>query len=308
MQQLLHDFPQCEYPDEYLVARLRGRRSSFIFEQRSQPEGTISVAERNRIQEQGCDERRWLFKQLNSNQRKNLAPLFLYFEVEILFQCLRCIEAGQCERIEGLLQTSLLSGQVKQILRENSAPADVLMRLERELKCIEIPVKGLAESYESGGIQKSEEMIRRVLLSQVFFTVHHPDVLGFFRNLIDIRNIMILAKHLHWQLESKPDLYSGGSFRERVYKKNVTEEELARRVRHFVRETVALGANLHPVRLEKELLYCLLKKLVISRRVSGLISSVIEYLWQWHITARSGKGDLLESFSVQGNHAQESMQ
>lgn len=290
MQKLLHEFCQREFPSDYLVARLRSRRAFIRTVPEELDENGYTAIEASDEREKAVEERRWLFGQLNTEQRKNLAPLFLYFELEVLVQCLRCLEAGQTIFIDGLLEKSLLAGSVKQVLITSNGMTDVLAGLERVFNEAHVPVSGLIGSYDEGGIRNCEKMMRTTFLSQVCRRCPHGEILEFFRDIVDIRNTMTVAKYLHWQISSTPDLIAGGRFECRIVRKNVNEGMLIRMISHFAGGTTVSEELKNPIRLEPVLFYGMLKKMTRSRRVSGPVTAVVEYLWQWHMYGKRNPG------------------
>lgn len=284
MLRLLHEFPQREYPVDYLLSRLRYRR---VLLQTGGVAGDGTALDREtsaltRSWEQ--EERYWLFRQMNRDLRRIMAPLFVFFEINTLVQCLRFIEAGRFEAVAPLLDQSLFSSVLKKSLRDRIAAPQVLERIERFFHDTPLAVKGLEKVYRDKGVQGCEEMIRRQFHEQALHNCTDQDMYSFLQDLVDLRNTITMAKCLRWKIESVPVLTAGG--RIRIARRPVTEDGLRRVVGRLIMDEGGQIEQLHPVGLEPVLYDALLLKMTRRRRVAGQVVPCIEYILRSHLMVK----------------------
>lgn len=302
MLRLLHDLPQRNYPGDYLLSRIRCRRVSLLAEDYSNEDENLSAdASDAAIWVRDQDERQWLFSQMNHDLRRAMAPLFLHFEINTLVLCLRFIEAENLDEIDSLLDRSLLSLDLQKNLRGNVSMPEVIERLDRFFHDAPLAVKGLTGVYENEGIQGCEEIIRINFFEQVLRTCTDPDMHSFFQDIVDLKNILTVAKCLRWNRESAPGLIAGGRLSVTVNDQPVSEDRLRFLVRRLTKEERVSDEQLRPVSLEPALYAILLQKLTRSRRVAGQVVVCIEYILRrdlvsknrsihLHARQREGKG------------------
>ncbi len=288
MLQMLLKFPQREFPGDYLMSRLRYKRTLFVSEaQTEEYRGEVPEVFDADIWARELEERKWLFRQMNGRLRDTLAPLFLYFEINTLVQCLRFLEAGRFDEIDPLLDRSLLSAELKKILRHKSGPADAIAGLERFSRNSSLVLKGFVSAYNDRGIQGCEELIRRNFLEQSLQTCTDPDITAFLRDMVDLKNTLAVAKCVRWGRESAPEVVAGGRIRAKVIAQSVTGEGLRQMVKRWTKEDVITDEQLLPVNLEPALYARLLLKMARARRVAGEVVVCIEYILHSFLMSRN---------------------
>ncbi|MDH3328796.1 MAG: V-type ATPase subunit [Desulfobulbaceae bacterium] len=288
MLRLLHELPQRDYPGDYLLSRIRCRRASLLAEDLSNEDENLSANVSDAaIWLRDQDERQWLFRQMNHDLRTAMAPFFVHFEINILIQCLRFIEAGGGDEIHSFLDRSLWSLDLKQNLRGNDSMPEVLERLERFFHDSPLALTGLAEVYKNQGIQGCEAMIRIIFFEQVLRTCTDPDMHSFFQDIVDLKNTLTVAKCLRWNRESDPGLIAGGRVGTGVTVQPVSEDRLRRMVRRLTKKEGITGEYLHPVSLEPVLYAFLLQKVTRSRRMAGQIVVCIEYILRRYFVSKN---------------------
>lgn len=199
MTGLLADLPQPGYPADYLLARLAARRERWR-EMREGQTGWHALAV----------EFRWLYGQLHRGLRRELAPLFLYFELRPLFLFLRALASDVGEAGKEVLVATLLADELKRaLLRERELTAAVRL-IGRHWR----PAVDLGHLYASGGLAAVEQgMTRQVLAAGAQSSAA---LRGFWSAVIDLENIMALGKRQRWQAKRPFGYCAGGSiFRRR---------------------------------------------------------------------------------------------
>lgn len=284
---LLREFPQREYPDDYLLARLRSRRALLLAEylveaEEGLPEGTTGKA----IREKEQQERQWLFRQMNDGLRRATAPLFVYFEINTLVQCLRFIEAGRVGDINSLLDLSLLSGDLKNNLRDKTAVPDAIACVEGIFNDSPLILKGLGSKYREEGIQGCEEMFRVHFFQKTLRASIDPDMHSFFQDILHLSNTLTMAKCLRWKREATPPLLADAST-VKTKALSVSEDNLRRLASRLLRKEGVAVAELLPVNLEPLLMTALLLKMSRRRRVAGEVVACIEYMLRIAVIARN---------------------
>lgn len=195
------------YPDEYLLARLRGRRTGLGSERHS-PAAAAGMTDAE-AWDAMRSEFRWVYRQMNAGLRLTFAPLFLWFELRTIILCLRFRRGGEQVKAAGLLPASLLAKPVQQVLTEDGEPAAVMDDLSGLLAAVGEPFRGLGDLYRERGGRELEQRLVTLYLERMTGLPLHPLLREFFRGLIDLRNLVTLAKQLRWHVH-EPQLFIRG--------------------------------------------------------------------------------------------------
>jgi hypothetical protein len=281
---LLAEAPGPGYPGDYLCARLQGRRGRLG--DISGPEASAGGDDRRYWQEAAA-ERAWLFRQMDAGVRAALAPLFVYFELGSMAQALRHQTVGRSGEAERLLGDGMLALWLRAILAGQAGVREVLGNLERSLAGRELGLAGISKRYGEGGLQRCEELLRSRFLARALAVTRQEDLVFFFRALVDMRNLLAMAKWLRWRPSTAPVLVPGGQAALPGSIEKVTEAGLARMVRSWTHNQGSTGDRLRPELLEPLLQAHLLNRLAGRRRVGGVAAACIEYLWRGHVAARA---------------------
>lgn len=211
------------YPLEYLVARIKGKRSRLITEWEdilAAPDPAAAVegkpgrhplsGETLGEWDEVLPEYRWLYCQMEDEVRRDFLPFFAWFELTTVILAFRHRSAGEERMPASFLETSLLSKQVGRALSDFS--------LERAARAVadavepEMPERrALVRAFREHGVGGFEEALyTRGLARTASSRLPHP--LGdFFRRLVDIHNLRALAKELRWHPASAQALVAGGN-------------------------------------------------------------------------------------------------
>ena len=212
------------YPTEYLLSRIRGRRSRLItdwrpliydaapldylvspryqgFARERSPEGVWRCLIR---------EYRWVYSQMNEGLRRIFRPFFFYNELRTLFICLRQLGEKSAGTAAELLNVSLLCDEIKKILLTSVDTADAIGRLERIFKKRSDEFGKLGEVFEAEGLRGLEQRLTNTWLAVTIKDKLHPLMQSFFERMIDSRNIMSVYKVLRLEERTPAPLIPGG--------------------------------------------------------------------------------------------------
>lgn len=285
---LLRNLPQPEFPSEYLLPRLLARKAAGAAGVQACLDGKEAVpwATGQEIAGQSQAERVWLYHQLNSRLRHNLAPVFLFFELETLVNGLRLRRAEASAALLDFFPTrTLLCPELQKTLQtEEEAPA-LAARIEA-LFCGRLaPVfSGLAKVYTEQGLLAFERRLYQLFLEHLGVPASEASVRSFFMDLVDQRNILALAKAHYWQ---EPMTFVAGGHLEVNWERALAEPERAGKVlatlhwKSGLPQGIAELSGLEDFLLQRQ-------TLILQRRArSNTVAQILLYLWQQDILARN---------------------
>jgi len=199
------------FPADYLVARLRGRRANLIEQWQPLLEGAqASVAQDEETWHALQRELEWVYVQMNPALRQTYAPVFLLFEIKTIVLCLRNRSVRRTRNVERLLEHSLLAEPARRALSNEPDLAGAIENLTRQVPIEELRVRELANSFSESGFRGLEDTLMRLVLEHIANQKLDPGLGAFFESFIDLRNAMILYKHLHWDIQRTPSFIAGG--------------------------------------------------------------------------------------------------
>lgn len=285
------------YPTEYLLARLRGRRVNFG----SVPFNTAEWTEtepslRYRAEAGGTTgteawhtmraEYRWVYRQMNEGLRHTFAPLFLWFEVRIILLSLRFRGGGDRKKAAGLLATSLLAEQVQSVLAGEGAPTAVIDAVAGLMAAVAEPYRNIGNFYRERGNREFEQRLVTLYLERMSDLPLHPVLREFFRSVIDMRNLIALAKQIRWHLNEPGAFIRGGEIPPERFGKALEEGTagLATLLGALPGMGTLPAASGNP---EPLLLHWLTRKVRRLGRDPLGIGLVLDYLWRCFITAHN---------------------
>lgn len=262
---LLAERPQPEYPADYLLARLAARRSWWAGGDHG---GMVSRAA----------EFRWLYGQLNARLRRELAPLFVYFELSSLFLFLRGLARGSKEGGRSLLDASLLHDGLRQMLLGEQEVGAAVRRLSRFWP----PENDLRRWYAVGGCAGLEdEMTRQVLAAGCRSSAALRD---FWAALIDLENLLALAKRRRWHAQSPFAYHRGGTVGPRLLRK--VEHNMTTSPAIPMAASVEAAGGEGNWQLEDLLVRRVQQRIARTARTAPPAAAVAAYLWGIHAMTR----------------------
>ncbi len=228
------------YPVDYLLSRIRGRRSRLITDWRSliyetEPLDHLAAvryrgvgAEKNPegVWRRLLEEYGWIYAQMNEPLRKIFRPFFLYSELRTLFMCLRHMKDRKAGKIEYLLSASLLSDAMKKIIETGDDVAAAVAGIERLFLGLSGRFRGLVESFDAEGLRGAEQRLTNTYLVHTVNAKLHPLMKAFFIRIIDSRNIMGLYKAIRLEGKTAPVFVPGGNISEERFSKILGREDI----------------------------------------------------------------------------------
>lgn len=276
------------YPDDYLMARIRGRRANL---------GTpppVASARRSAGEVAGTEARLgpgtefiWVYRQMNERLRQTFAPLFLWFEVRTILISLRFRRGGERGEVAGLLATSLLAARVKRVLAEEGEPAAAITEVALLMGGVAEPYRDLGALYRERGGREYEQRFAILYLERMADLPLHPVLREFFRGVIDLRNLLVLSKQLRWGLHEPQAFVQGGTVPTGRLGA-VLAKESAAGLANLIGTLPGMAAvSGTPASLEPLLLAWLTGRVRKLARDPLGIGLILDYLWKCRVASRN---------------------
>jgi vacuolar-type H+-ATPase subunit C/Vma6 len=287
---LLLDEASPGYPPDYLVARVRGRRARLVRDWSP----LLTAGPRPAASEEDSwggllRELDWLHRQMDRRLRDSFAPMFGLFELKTIVLCLRQKAVDNSSAITALLGPSLLSESIKALLRGPDDTRSTIANLVDALTRVGGGFANLDAAYEQSGMRGFENGLLRAFLEQASGEKRHPRVENFFANFVDLRNVIILHKHLRWNMgEPAPFVEGGGVERDRLA--GILRERSQPDFDRLLTELTGLSAVPavgDEAGLETILLRSVTKELRKLSREDEAEGLILDYLWRIYVQARN---------------------
>ena len=290
---LLKQGKERGYPVEYLLSRIRGRRSRLIRDWQSLVydatplEFLASAQYQGFVRERSAEgmwralllEYGWVFRQMEEEIRKVFAPYILYTELRTVFICLRYLQGDRTQKAGEVLGVSLLADGMKNILRDGEASAAV-ERLERQFRRLSPEFTGLAANYEEKGLREVEQHLTNSFLIAIIRTPLHPVMKVFFSRIIDARNILTLYKSLRLNTKDAARFIPGGTV-PIVQLKGLLEKDDIFEVITLIRQASGISVTApDPTQVEVALYRGITKYLHKEGRDPLGAALILDYLWR----------------------------
>jgi len=231
----------------------------------------------------------WVYLQMNPGLRRTYAPLFLLFEIKTVVLCLRNKSVQRTRKVERLLEHSLLAEPARRALSDNPDLAGTIDSLARQVPIEEPRVRELANVFSESGFRGVEDEMMRLVLEHIASLKLDPGLGAFFEAFIDLRNAMILYKHLRWDIQRTPSFIAGGRIGADRFR---TILERGDRVAFDDLVGSLTGRRPAPdaageTALESLLLGSLTRRLRRAGREGDDCGVVLDYLWRIYVQARN---------------------
>lgn len=265
------------FPTDYLLARIRGRATALISDWQYLLAGGLAPdASDERIWEAFLAELQWLHAQMNRGLRAQFAPLFALFEIKTIVLALRNKAIRRTAQMERLLARSLLAGDVKESLLR-------AMDVRAAIAALSEP---LASVYDEGNLPAFEDALMRISLQDTAAKNLDPVMKEFFVLFIDLRNVMLLYKHLRWGI-AEPSLFIAGGSVELPRLQEIHDsaglDELVTSVTGIESAPAAAGEGA----LETILLRSMTRRLMKMRRMTDGAGLIVVYVWRLYVQTRN---------------------
>ena len=281
---LLRDDAGNGYPPGYVLARLHGRRAALVMPHAGAAAGSGSDEE---IWRGFLDELGWLFRQMDPRLRHANAPLFGLFEMKTIVLCLRNAALDRVQSQRRLLERSLLSAPLRDILGQRRHVGAIVAALGEALGGLSRAFLDLDSRYFEAGLKGCEDALMRIYLESLEAARLPAPARHFLTRFTDVRNLMALYKHLRWELEGPVVLIGGGTIDVTAFRQAVINSDRAALDALIVR-TAGTSINAETeTAVETRLLTALSGDLRRARREHGGEWLVPEYMWSAYVHARN---------------------
>lgn len=293
----LKSIAQRGYPENYLLSRIKGRRTSIIrdwsFILREHDilhsiESIKGIAGINSdiINSRLWKEYYWVYSQMNEVLRKRFHNFFEYMEIMRLIKMLRYKKDNDIEMIKTITLTGLMSEDIEDIILYYPDFLELIREIERRLLFISNLFNGLREVYEREGFRGMERFIINRYLETLLQRKMDKVMRDFFIYMVDSRNIMSLYKSIRWSIPAEPYFISGG----RIEKKRfllISENKRLDILKSLIMSiTGTLIKEPQVTEIENALSQATLKMLIKKSRESST-GLILHYLWNLYIEARN---------------------
>lgn len=292
--ELLRHLEDRGYPVEYLLSRIRGRRSRLINDWRpliydaapmdylasARYQGFVRDRSPEGIWRSLLMEYRWVYSQMNGQLREIFKPFFLYTELRTIFICLRHLKDEKSGTAVDLLGNSLLSAEIVKILSSSEDMPSAMRGIERAFLQLSEQFAGLGNVLEAEGLRGVELSLTNTYLAVIVDTRLHPLMKIFFARLIDSRNIMSVYKCLRLEKRTALPLVPGGMIPEAKLRAIVEKGDLFG-VNSLVREFSGIKIETpDPTKVETALYKGMTRFLKKEGREPFGAGPILDYLWK----------------------------
>lgn len=277
--ELLRSIRPAETSADYLYARIRSRRARLLVG--NLDERSVAARSRQTLR----DEYHWVYTRLNRRLHDQLLPVFEYEELRTVILALRYLAAGDRSALQEVLSGSLLNRSLCRVLTDAPRVATAVAALERLLADVNPFCQGLTEVYLKQGPGGLEQAMNSGYLQQAVGKAGSQVVKMYFRYLVDLRNLLALFKHLHWQLPLPPPLIEGGEIDLSKFNRIWSGQNLAG-VSELTRVLTGLDGDPFKAGIEETLCRGLEGRLRWAGRDPLQIGVLLDHLWRCRMNAR----------------------
>jgi hypothetical protein len=283
--------PHEGYTADYLVARLGGRRSlmfqnweallmaakpalpaRYAAHGGGRPEDAIARALKSELW--------WVARQMDRTLREFFSPVFIYLELGTLFSCIRYkARRGTEEAMETALALSLLSSGLKTAIVEAASQTEAMAAVEEAFLTLSERYRGI---FRAERPTDAEQRLTDTFLKDSAARATQPVIRGFFRTVIDMRNMVSAYKRLRWGIETAPPIIEGGNIGTSMLKSITSEAALLAALRRFTGLPAMRASDAEGLFLKRLLAYS--KE---ASRGAGSVGAVLNYLMGCHSEARN---------------------
>jgi hypothetical protein len=284
VRSLLRDDAGSGYPPSYVLARLHGRRAALVMPRAATASDAGSDEQ---IWRAFLDELGWLYRQMDARLRDANAPLFALFEMKTIVLCLRNAALDRVQSQRRLLERSLLSATLRDILGQRRHVGAIVAALGDALGGLSRAFLELDSRYFEAGLKGCEDALMRIYLESLTATRMPAPTRHFLMRFTDVRNLMALYKHLRWEMEGPVVLIHGGTIDAAAFRTAVINNDRAALDALVVRIAGVQMTAETELAIETTLLSALSGDLKRARREHGGNWLVPEYMWSAYVHARN---------------------
>jgi len=300
-QALLKTVAECEYPEEFLVARLLGKKGALFrnWELLISSNDAVESLQNmpfypylKKFAVPGIwrflrNEHLWVYSRMNNRLRTHFGPYFAYYEINTLHICLRYLwSRKKIEHIAHELHNSLLHDDIQEILSGDLDFTKMLHELELRLCVYSQYFAGLGEQYAIKGINGVEVFLWDNFFAGIFSQKQPLLLKSFFQCLVDFYNCMSVAKNLRWEIEAEPITISGGTVKFERFKRAYFRKDLTPVLRFLHLDNPEVAASALP-KLETSLLRYITFKIKTWSYQRTVVADILFYLWEQYCYTRN---------------------
>jgi len=287
------------YPVEYLLSRIKGRRSRLITDWKTlvyeyepleylafaQYVGPITEKTPDAVWLRLAKEYQWIYAQMNAGLREVFYPFFLYSELRTLYICLRHLQNKTIESVNDVLEASLLSDEIKDVCATSDDAATAINRIEHVFLSRSGTFNGLVSRYEQEGLRGVEQQITNSFLQHTMQQAKlHPLLREYFSLLIDSRNILALYKQLRSMGKDVTFIPGGHLIAEDLEHAGANGNLLD--IGPLVKKYTGSEADVSRITdVEKALYQTMTKFLRKAGRRASPVGLILDYIWRCSIEA-----------------------
>lgn len=298
---LLKIVPEYDYPEEFLVARLLGKKGGLFHDW----DALISSSDvlqflrdmpffpyLKRYSQSGIwhflrHEHLWVYSRMNNRLRNHFSSYFAYHEIKTLNICLRNLWRRKTpEHIMQELSNSLLHNDIQNILRSADDFSRILHELEKRLCVYSQHFAGLVAHFEKKGFTGMEAFLWERFFAAIFSQNKPLLMQRFFRTLIDFHNCMSVAKSLRWETEAELSMIAGGSVPVERLRRAYFSKDLIT-VLGFLKLNEPENAVSNLPKLETSFLHYITFKLKYWSYQRTVVAAILFYLWEQYRYTRN---------------------
>lgn len=297
--------PSGGYPADYLVARICGRRGLMLRDWEALlvavkpalparyaavgvggPEEAVAKALKLELW--------WVARQMEGWLREAFHPVYIYFELGTIFSCIRYKARKETdETVESVLAQSMISPALKKSIKKAASQATAMETVIEAFRARSEAYRGISSERR---LADAEQRLTDTFLREAVANATHTVIRGFFRTVIDMRNLVSVYKRLRWGIEKAPPIIEGGNASTPVLKGIASEAALLSAARRLT----GLQAE-RPSDVERLFLRRLLVYSKEAARSAGAVGVVLDYLLRCHSEARN-LGLILAGHALEREH------
>ena len=293
-QGLLKNPPKCEYPTEFLVARLQGKKSRLfqdwekLLSRTDLQDFLLDTPFYPYLAEYGngamwrylADEYQWVYVRMNPSLRKLFAPYFIFRQSESLLVSLRFLhKKGSLDEVGQQMGSSLLNNDLRAALTSGRDFTGVIEEAETQLCIISKDFNGLSDQYAENGFHGLETFLMERLIAYIASLQADRLLSSFVQRLVDHRNCLIDAKALRWKQKIAPRFLPGGTQAIDLFEKAFSKNDMRPIFKLFRVEYLPDALSSLSV-LETALLNNITKTLKTWSRFRSATAYILFYLWE----------------------------
>jgi len=293
-QGLLQNPPECEYPTEFLVARLQGKKGRLfedwekLLSSSDLQDFLLDTPFYPHLTENGnagmwrylACEYQWVYARMNPSLRKLFAPYFIFHQSDNLLVSLRYLHRkGSLDEVRQQMNNSLLNNDLRAILTSGRDFAGVIEEMEAQLCTISKDFGGLSDEYAENGFHGLETTLKERFIAHIASLQADRLLASFLHNLIDHHNCLILAKALRWKQKIAPRFLPGGTRAIELFDKAFSKNDLRPILKLFRVEYIPDALSSLSV-LETVLFKNITKTLKTWSRFRSATAYILFYLWE----------------------------